>query len=38
MWAWKYGRNFFDAIMRVNVIHSKLVYLVSASVNILLTK
>ena len=38
MWAWKYGCSFLDAIIRANVIHSKSVYLVSTSVNILLTK
>ena len=38
VWAWKYGRNFFAVILRANVILSKSVYLVSASVNTLLTK
>ena len=38
MWAWKYGLIFFDTILRANAIRSKLVYLVSAPVNILLTK
>ena len=38
MWAWKYECSFLDVILRANVIRSKSVYLVSTSVNILLTK
>ena len=38
VWAWKYGCNFFAVVLMAKVIRSKSVYLVSASVNTLLTK